>query len=90
MPSRDIAKFGVNLSMIKKLLTTVAVSGALVTTPALAQEATFDRAPAPVEEAEKMDGPGLLLFLVGGVVVVLGIIVATGTDNADELLPQSP
>lgn len=78
--------------MMKKLLTSLAVAGAMVTTPALAQDAAFDRAPAPVDESEQLEEstPGLLIALLAAAVVIAGIIVATGEDNADEQLPSSP
>ncbi|MDE1466994.1 hypothetical protein [Aurantiacibacter sp. D1-12] len=77
--------------MMKKLLTTVAVAGAMVTTPALAQDAAFDRLPAPVEQGEELEGEaGLIIALLAAAAVIAGIIIATGTDNADEQLPASP
>lgn len=77
--------------MMKKLFTTIAVAGAMATTPALAQEATFDRMPAPVEEGEQLEGrAGVIIGILAAIVVIAGIIVATGEDNADEQLPTSP
>ncbi len=78
--------------MMKKLLTSVAVAGAMVTTPALAQDAAFDRAVAPVDQSEELEGfgPGLVIAILAAAAVIAGIIVATGEDNADEQLPSSP
>ena len=77
--------------MMKKLFTTVAVAGAMATTPALAQDAAFDRLPAPVEgEQLEEGGPGIIIAILAAAAIIAGIIIATGEDNADEILPTSP
>ncbi|WP_271077090.1 hypothetical protein [Aurantiacibacter sp. MUD61] len=79
--------------MMKKFITSAAVAGALVATPAMAQEAAYDRLPAPVEESEDGfgdNGAGLLIGLGALAVIILGIIIATGVGDDDDTLPASP
>ncbi|WP_340587128.1 hypothetical protein [Erythrobacter alti] len=78
--------------MIAKLFTTATAALALSATPVLAQEASIDRAPAPVEmQSEQLEGQsgGLLLALLAAAVIIAGIIIAAGGDD-DEPLPTSP
>ncbi|RJY09036.1 hypothetical protein [Aurantiacibacter aquimixticola] len=82
--------------MIAKTITTAAASLALVATPALAQEAAADRAPAQVDNAELLgndddDGgsaAGLLLGLGAIAAIIAAVIIAF--DDDDEDLPVSP
>jgi len=76
--------------MIAKLLTTSAAALALSATPVLAQEASIDRLPAPVEtQAEELEGGGgIILALLAAAAIIAGIIIASGGD--DEALPTSP
>ncbi|GEM_PF-1468361 len=78
--------------MTAKLFTTVAASLALSATPVLAQEASIDRLPAPVEtQAEELEGgSGILLALLAAAAIIAGIIAATGDSTDDSDLPTSP
>lgn len=77
--------------MIAKLFTTSAAVLALSATPVLAQEASIDRLPAPVEvQGEELEGTGagILLALLAAAAIIAGIIIASGGD--DGTLPTSP
>lgn len=78
--------------MIAKIATTAAAALALSATPVLAQEASIDRLPAPVDaQGEQLEGEsGILIALLAAAAIIAGIIIAAdgGTDEAD--LPTSP
>lgn len=78
--------------MIAKIATTAAAALALSATPVLAQEASIDRLPAPVDaQGEQLEGgSGILIALLAAAAIIAGIIIAAdgGTDEAD--LPTSP
>ena len=82
--------------MTAKLFTTAAAAIALTATPTLAQESQFDRAPAPVSQAEMLDdhdadnGPGLLLAILALAAIIGAILIAAGQEGDDEVLPTSP
>ncbi|MBH5323330.1 hypothetical protein [Aurantiacibacter sediminis] len=79
--------------MMKKFFTTAAVAGAMIATPAMAQDAAFDRLPAPAEQGEDLSATppaGIFIGIAAVVAIVLGVIIATGENDADETLPTSP
>jgi len=79
--------------MNAKTFTTAAAAIALTATPVLAQEASIDRMPAPVDaQGEQLGdedrGPGLLLAILAVAAIAAGIYIAL--DDDEDTLPTSP
>lgn len=72
--------------MIKHIIATTAALG-LISTPVLAQA---ERAPAPVEDSEALEGEnGILIALLAAAAVIAGLIIIASDDD-EEVLPTSP
>lgn len=71
---------------IKKMLTAGAAASMLVASPVIAQ-AQADRASAPVDGFEQLEGEnGILIALLAAAAVIAGIIIIADGDNE----PTSP
>lgn len=61
-----------------------AAAFSLAAAPAIAQ-ATFDRAVAPVEGEEELEGTGIIIAVLAAAAVVGGIVVLADDDDDDSV-----
>lgn len=75
---------------MKKIISSAVAAGLLLgSTAAVAQDATFDRAPANVEEAENLEGGTLLIILLIAAAIAGAIFLIEESGDEDDL-PTSP